>query len=229
DDDCIPDPDWLTAGQRAFECDIKAATGKTVVPVPEPPTDYQRNTAHLATAQFVTANCFCRRSVLERIGGFDERFTMAWREDSDLHFHLMEEGVKIERLQDAVVVHPVRPAPWGVSLKEQKKSQFNALLYKKHPRLYRQHIQPGAPWHYYVMLMFLLTALAGLLGGRWPLAAFALSAWLTLTGNFALQRLRRNSRSAAHVWEMVATSLAIPPLSVFWRLYGAYKYRVWFW
>ena len=49
-------------------------------------------------AEFVTANCFCRREVLEAVGGFDERFTAAWREDSDLHFRLLDTGGTIVRV-----------------------------------------------------------------------------------------------------------------------------------
>src|SRR5690606_30571680 len=92
DDDCIPDPGWLAAGTRAVEQGFAAATGRVVVPLPDAPTDYERDAAGLARAEFVTANCFCRRSVLEALGGFDERFSAAWREDSDLHFALLRAG-----------------------------------------------------------------------------------------------------------------------------------------
>ena len=78
----------------------------------------------------------------------DERFSAAWREDSDLHFTLLLHGGQIDRVPSALVVHPVRPARWGVSLNQQRKSLFNALLYKKHPRLYRQRIRPWPPWDY---------------------------------------------------------------------------------
>jgi len=37
----------------------------------------------LMSSEFVTANCFYRRLAIEEAGGFDESFTMAWREDSD--------------------------------------------------------------------------------------------------------------------------------------------------
>ena len=76
DDDCMPRPDWLAAGLRAIAA-ADAVTGAPVVPLPEKPTDYQRDTAGLAQAAFITANCFCRRDALEEIGGFDERFTSA--------------------------------------------------------------------------------------------------------------------------------------------------------
>src|SRR5690606_228568 len=102
-------------------------------------------------ADFVTANCACTRAALERVHGFDEAFTMAWREDSDLEFRFINQRVPIRFVQQAVVTHPVRKASWGVSLKEQKKSMFNALLYKKYPSLYREKIMKRPLWNYYAM------------------------------------------------------------------------------
>ncbi len=230
DDDCVPDTAWLREGVRPLENDpaLAAVTGRVVVPLPPTPTDYERDTAGLESAQFVTANCFCRREILARLGGFDERFTAAWREDSDLHFALLESGGRILKAPDAVVVHPVRPAPWGASLRQQRKSLFDALLYKKHPRLYRRRIRPGRPWDYYLIVAALAAATGAACAGRWDAALFASGVWVVFTGRFVTRRLRDNSRAPSHVAEMLVTSALIPPLSVFWRLYGAAKFRVWF-
>lgn len=228
DDDTIPDPGWLTAGLSAFATDpeIDAATGRVLVPLPEHPTDYQRNEAGLEGAQFVTANCFVRRAALEAIGGFDERFTAAWREDSDLHFNLLRTGRRIVAAPGAVVVHPVRPAPWGISLRQQQKSLFDALLYKKHPQLYRIRIRASPPWNYYGAVAAMAATVAGAAAGSLLLAAAGGGAWLLLTGRFCAGRLRQTSRAPRHVAEMIVTSALIPPLSVFWRLYGALRFRV---
>src|SRR5207248_10767874 len=67
---------------------------------------------------------------------------------------------------DAEVIHPLRPARWGVSLSQQRKSMFNALLYKKHPVLYRQELQAAPPWHYYGIAGALLAVIGGLLGRK---------------------------------------------------------------
>lgn len=231
DDDTIPDPGWLEAGVRAFEADeeLAAITGKVVVPLPDRPTDYERNESGLARAEFVTANCLCRRAALEEIGGFDERFRTAWREDSDLHFNLLEHGKKIGNVPEAVVVHPVRPAPWGISLRQQRKVVYDALLFKKHPVLFRRHIRSRAPWRYYLMVATLLLTLIALLAGQLEYALASLGLWAILTLLFCLQRLRGNSWSPRHVAEMAVTSALIPPLSLFWRLYGAARFRVVFW
>lgn len=228
DDDCLPDPGWLTAGLAALDSHLSGVTGRVVVPVTEPPTDYERDAANLGRSWFVTANCFYRRSALESVGGFDERFEVAWREDSDLWFRLANRGHMLVAAPDAVVVHPVRQARWGSSLAQQRKSMYNALLYKKHPGLYRQYIQPAPPWRYYLILAALLGALTAWIRGRRWAMRFSLFTWAALTLSFSARRLSDTSHSAGHVLEMLVTSALIPLLSVFWRLRGACKFRVWF-
>lgn len=227
DDDTMPDRGWLRAGVAALES-AEAAWGRIRVPLPERPTDYERNEAGLERAEFATANAFCLRRVLLAVGGFDEQFTAAWREDADLFFTLLEKGCRVVHVPEAVVAHPVRPARWAASLGQQRKSQFNALLYKKHPILYRQRIQSAPPWHYYGTVGALLLSLTGTAGG-WPAPAWTGSGvWLALTAWLCGRRLRRTSHAPAHVAEMVVTSAVIPLLSVYWRLRGAVRFRVFF-
>lgn len=228
DDDCLPAPSWLTEGVSCFAPGVVGIWGRVVVPIPGQPTDYERDTANLENAEFVNANCFYRRDALAAVGGFDERFETAWREDSDLYFRLLENGGEFGRCERAVVLHPPRPAPWGISLRQQRKSMFNALLYKKHPVLYRQRIQAGPPWHYYGSLGgALLTVSGAVLNSPWLFATGGVS-WLVLTARFCALRLTGTSRAPGHVLEMLVTSALIPPLSVFWRLWGAWRFRVLF-
>jgi GT2 family glycosyltransferase len=217
DDDTEASPTWLEAGLSALAPEVDAVSGRVVMPVPQPPTDYERDAQGLERAEFVTANCFIRRSALERVGGFDERFRLAWREDSDLHFKLLRAGAHIVREPRALVLHPVRPAKWGVSLSQQKKVMFDALLYKKHRELYRARIRSHPRIDYYLTVGTLL------------LAAFHpgfLLLWLIFTLEFSVRRLKGTSLRPRHVAEMLVTSAAIPPLSVFWRLAGAWRFRV---
>jgi GT2 family glycosyltransferase len=216
DDDCIPAQDWLKNGLQKMQ-HHDAVCGRIVMPIPARPTDYERDAQGLERAEFVTANCFVRNAVLERLGGFDESFRLAWREDSDLHFRLLGAGARLARAPDAIVVHPVRPGPWAVSLRQQRKVMFDALLYKKHPRLYRERIRARARWDYYAIVASLFLGLAH--------PGFLL-AWGVLTLRFLFQRLRGAHHGPGHVLEMLITSIAIPPLAVFWRLVGALKYRV---
>jgi glycosyltransferase involved in cell wall biosynthesis len=226
DDDCIPEPEWLVAGVRAIREGATGVSGRVVVPLPEDPTDYERNAAGLATAEFVTANSFYLRSALEAVGGFDERFAMAWREDSDLWLTFMGRGETLVSAEDAVVIHPLRPAPWGVSLSQQRKSQYNALLYKKHPQLYRQRVQPGPPRDYYAIVGSIVGCLLGLGFRRPGVMVASFMVWARLTGAFIARRLHGTSRRPAHVAEVIVTSALIPPLAVYWRLRGAFVHRV---
>lgn len=228
DDDTVPDLKWLEAGLAALTADFAAATGRIIIPLPPEPTDYERDAARLADAGFVTANCFFRRSALEAIGGFDERFREAWREDTDAWFSLLDKGLRLTNAPDAVVVHPIRPAPWGVSVSQQSKAEYNPLLYKKHPQLYRERIGHSPRW-YYAPSLAAVGAFAALLFGRRRSAGVLGAAWLAMTGVFALRRLEGTSKRPAHVAEMALTSALIPPLSVYRRLKGAVRYRTLFW
>jgi GT2 family glycosyltransferase len=227
DDDCTPQRGWLTGGLAALASGCDAAWGRLEMPLPPNPTDYERNAAGLATAIFVTANCFCRRRVLEIVGGFDERFTAAWREDSDLYFSLLEHGFCVRHAADARVVHPVRPAGWGISLRQQKKSEFDALLYKKHRRLYQERI-PRLPPEYYASVGSFAAAIAAGVAGQKLAGAVFLTIWLGLTLHFCVRRLRQTSRAPSHVAEMLLTSALIPPLSLFRRARGLWKFRTFY-
>ncbi|OCS44925.1 glycosyltransferase family 2 protein [Ralstonia pickettii] len=239
DDDTIPAPTWLAEGWRVMTTaegaagaenggPPDAATGAVRMPLPERPTDYERDASGLTRAEFVTANCFVRRAMLERVSGFDERFRLAWREDSDLQFRILDAGGRIVQAPRALMHHPVRPAPWGVSVSQQRKVFYDALLYKKHPQRYRTRIRPVPPWHYYGVGAAVVVALAGLAAQLPWVAAAAAVVWLALTLRFTAMRLQGTAHTVRHVLEMFWTSIAIPPLALYWRMRGAWHFRVWF-
>lgn len=230
DDDTIPQPGWLAHGARAMaDGRLAAVCGGVRVPLERRrPTDHERMTQGLETAEFVTANAFVRRQCLLRIGGFDERFKRAWREDSDLQFRLMRECGPVGRCPEAVVLHPVRAEPWGVCLRQQKNTFFDALLYKKHPHLYRQRIRRMPPWNYYLIVALTIAAPLLVLAGEGSAALTAALIGLAFVLQLACQRLRHTARTPGHVLEMLATSALIPFLSVYWRLRGAVHFRAGF-
>ena len=107
-----------------------------------------------------------------------------------------------------MVLHPVRPATWGISLRQQRKVFFDPLLYRKHPRFYRERIRSGPRWDYYAQTGASLAAL-----GLWAAGSLAgtLGAGLVagaLAGRFFASRLRGTSRAPAHVAEMAVTQPA---------------------
>lgn len=226
DDDAIAVRCWLSEGLLAFAQAADAVCGRIEIPVPARPTDYQRDASRLERADFSTANCFLRVSVLESLGGFDERFRFPYHEDSDLYFRLLDKGGVIVRAPRAMVIHPVRPAPWGASVLQLKKVACDALLYKKHPLRYRAQIGASAPWNYYLIAAALAVALAAMLAGIGALAVTAWFVWLVLTALLCARRLRGTLHTPSHVAEVLLTSALLPTLAVFWRVAGAVRYRV---
>jgi glycosyltransferase involved in cell wall biosynthesis len=232
DDDTIPDRHWLARGERALGPEQVAVTGRVRVPPVESdgqrPTDHELMTRGLESAEFATANAFVRRTALQRVQGFDEQFRRAWREDSDLQFRLMRDAGPVGHCDDAVVLHPVRPEPWGVSLRQQRNVFFDALLYRKHPRLYRERIRAAPPWNYYFIVVLTLAAiLLAILHVPGSAVTSALLA-VGLVVQLTLRRLHGTARTGSHILEMLVTSALIPFLSVYWRIRGALHFRVWF-
>jgi len=228
DDDCIPWPNWIRMGVEQMVDGVAGVSGQVLVPIPIIPTDYEQDATGLERSDFVTANCFYRKDVLAKVGGFDERFTMAWREDSDLLFTLMDREFDLRHAPTAIVVHPVRAAPWGISLQQQRKAQFNALIYKKHKELYRKYIQKNPPYQFYLMTGLALIAVISFLMGSTGLGITAAITWMNLVAILSVSRLKNTSHRISHILEIVVTSMLIPFLSVFWRIWGAIRFNILF-
>jgi glycosyltransferase involved in cell wall biosynthesis len=230
DDDCVPTPDWLKAGLVGLADGAAAAGGRVVKPFPRRPSEGEWDGARLDGTGFAAANCFCRREALAAVGGFDERFRLPWRDDSDLQFKLLVRfgEKKVVCLDDAVVLQPAAPPGWGEALRRQRSAMFNALLYKNHPRLYRERIQSKPPWRYYLIAAALASAGALAAAGRPDWALPPLWVWAWHTGRLCGERLAGASGSFARLSELLIASILVPPLAVFWRLAGAVRFRVMF-
>lgn len=232
DDDTVPAADWLRHGLAGFSPDTDVLCGRIETPLPTMPSKDQDALDALDapdtpdTPEFVAANCFCRRAVLDALDGFDERFHVGWRADSDLHFRLLKMAANIARSPHALVLHPLRPVRWGASLFQLHKLSFDALLYKKHPELYRQKIRRLPCWEDYAIVAALVAAALGLAQGNEVLAVTGAGAWLVLTAMLCIRRLHGTPWTVSHVADMLLTSALMPPVAIFWRMLGAIKYRV---
>lgn len=220
DDDVEPPASWvadLCADVRACSPDVGGSQGRIDVPLPtgRRPTDWERSTAGLSTATWATADMTYRRDVLEAVGGFDERFPRAYREDADLGLRVTEAGWRIVGGR-RTVRHPPRPAGWSVSLRQQRGNADDVLMRSLHGRDWRQRarVPPGRRrWH--------LATTAAMLGCGVPrvrpLAALATG---VLVGDFARRRIAPGPRTFREVVAMLATSVAIPPAAAWWWLAG---------
>jgi GT2 family glycosyltransferase len=204
------------------------AGGKVVVPYDPPPTDFQRNVKRLERGYFLTCNAFYRRSVLEAVDGFDERFRAPYREDSDLCFRVEEAAGPMVTTDKAVVIHPAPRGRFCVSLRLQRYSMYNALIYRKHRRRSCRELKLGPPLHYYAMVLLAIATLCALVAGNFRLGLIFLLPWFALEAWFFFKRAAGTSREPLHLLDLALTSVLIPPLSIYWRLRGAIRFRVLF-
>lgn len=131
DDDCVPAKDWIENIIDEFlHNDVDFIEGKVTTVMgdssismdPHPKDRWNR---------FKTANMAYRRKVLEKTGGFDERYYIH-REDTDLAWRAINSGHKFKWAEGCVVHHPDR----GGVQRLQVKSEL--LLYHCDPMKYRE-------------------------------------------------------------------------------------------
>ena len=141
DDDCIPDNDWLKNGIKYFEnSNVVGIEG--VIYSSEKSNVFHNAPQILKPSSFVhgrTANMFYRKNILEKVGGFDERFMIVTprgkighRGDTDLAWRVQNYG-KIPFASDVRVFHPLRKTVLKKSIKDTKSHMLTSLLLKKHP------------------------------------------------------------------------------------------------
>lgn len=231
DDDVDPPLDWvqgLIDDLATAPPEVAGVQGRIEVPLPvgRRPTDWERNVAGLDGATWITADMALRRAALEQVGGFDERFPRAYREDTDLALRLLDAGWRLT-LGERRVRHPVRRAPWWISVPLQRGNSDDVLLERLHGRGWRRRlgIAPGALSSYPATTGLGIAALAALATGRRRTAALAAAAWAVRTARFAWRRAAPGPRTAAELAAVAATSVAIPPVACYHRLRGSVTWR----
>lgn len=228
DDDVLTYPDWMAAlADDLRDAEAQSAAGsQAVIDVPARPgrrsTDDERRTQRLADAQWITADMAYRRSALVEVGGFDERFTRAYREDSDLGLRITIAGHDIVS-GSRRTRHPVAPATWTSSVRAQIGNRDDALMRRKYGRGWRPAIGEGRgrlPAH-------VLTTAAGVaaLVLRRPASRWARVIWLAFTLDFAVRRFSAGRRTVPEAVRMLITSVLIPPAAVMHRLRGEWKFH----
>jgi histidinol-phosphate phosphatase family protein len=232
DDDVLPPADWFGALLADLALDgrqLAASQGRLRVPLPtgRRPTDWERNVAGLERAQWATADMAYRRSALAAVGGFDERFPRAYREDADLGLRVVRAGGRIARGRREVT-HPVRPADRWVSIRLQRGNADDVLMRVLHGPEWRRNagVPPGRRSRHLAVTAAGLTAVAGLAAAasrrRRPaaLTAVAAAGWLVGTAEFAWARIAPGPRTGAEVTTMLLTSAVLPAAATWHTVAG---------
>ncbi|HET8614568.1 MAG TPA: HAD-IIIA family hydrolase [Actinomycetales bacterium] len=231
DDDVVLPDDWsqaLLGDLAAATDDVGGVQARIDVPLPADrrPTDWERGTSGLADAVWATAEMAYRREALVEVGGFDERFPRAYREDADLALRVRRNGFQLARGQRRIT-HPVRPSSAWASVTQQRGNRDDALMRRLHGDAWRT--EAGCPpgrlrWHAATAASAAATLLAATTGLR-RTATVAAAAWAALTADFAARRIAPGPRTPREVLTMVMTSVAIPPYAVAQRVLGTVAHR----
>ncbi|WGL53007.1 HAD-IIIA family hydrolase [Nocardioides sp. BP30] len=233
DDDVLPDAEWyaslLTDLEAAEQAGAAGSTARVHVPLPPDrrPTDWERGTAGLATARWITADLSYRRAALAAVGGFDERFPRAFREDADLALRITEDLGAVIVEGERRITHPVRPSDDWASLRQQAGNADDMLMARVH----------GADWHdragehvgrrprHVVITAAGVLAVGGALARRGALAAVGATIWAAGTAEFAWRRIAPGPRDSDEVRRMLLTSMAIPPAATWHTARGLVEHR----
>ena len=226
DDDVVVPAGWGRALQVDLAVcgpEVAGSQGGVEVPLPRHrrPTDWERNVKGLEVARHATADMAYRRAVLAEIGGFDERFVRAYREDSDCALRVQRSGHVIV-VGSRCVSHPVGPTTFWSSVSRQAGNADDVLMRRLHGPRWRD--AAGAPRgrlrrHVAVTGAGALGLVAR--GAGWSRASgAALAAWAAGTAGLAWRRVAPGPRDAREVLTMVVTSAVIPPAATWHWLRG---------
>ncbi|HYM80020.1 MAG TPA: glycosyltransferase family A protein [Candidatus Limnocylindria bacterium] len=143
DDDIVPEAGWLANADRrlAVEPHLDVLEGITKKPGVQPVRI--RGDESL---QYILCNLFVRRSLFEKIGGFqtgyyDARNGAFFREDADLGYSLELAGARIGRDESVVVEHPIEHPRFLDPLRWAKRYEMDALLRTRFPHRFRERIE----------------------------------------------------------------------------------------
>jgi glycosyltransferase involved in cell wall biosynthesis len=240
DDDVRPEPDWAArlAADLAVSDDVGGVQGRLCVPLPQHrrPTDWERSTSGLVDGWWITADMAYRQAALAAVGGFDERFPQAFREDSEIAYRVTRAGWRLVR-GERRVVHPVRPEGRWISVRVQRGNADDALLHRLYGARWRERL--GVPrgrrrLHAatttagclaLVCAVASRSAAATAVPRLRQVALAAAAGWLGLTTQFAAARIKPGPRARSELVTMVLTSAVIPPLATGQWLWGWVRWR----
>jgi GT2 family glycosyltransferase len=228
DDDCAPDPNWLTEGLAAMqETGAAIIVGRT-----EPNPAHKANEGAFSRTQRVTelsgkrylhtCNIFYRREDLDAVGGFDALFQTKGGEDTDLGWRILDRGGQVEFAPDALVLHDITVGSFRAALREASRWRDVTLVVARHPARARKLLIHRLFWkktHELVIPAVGGIALAALV--RHPLPLLAMAPWI----NWRIRKWPIVPEPLGR-WGYLPHAFLIDVVEVTTTLQGAIKHRV---
>lgn len=224
DDDCQPEPGWLSALAAAARSTGPAVLVGRTVPDPDQVhllVDFAR-TQRVEDVRFAqTCNVAYRRTDLEHVGGFDPAFRLKGGEDTDLALRVEQLGSRRVFVPDAVVRHDVRPTSLRATLRETLGWDDVARLCAKHPaaRAEMMHLRWfWKPSHPPVLL--LLAGGAAALATRRPAYLLLAAPWIGFR-----TKVWPVARGPRRRWALLPGALAVDALEVAVMVRSSLRHR----
>jgi glycosyltransferase involved in cell wall biosynthesis len=237
EDDVVPEDRWLASAQRHLSAGaIDMLEGRTVAL--ETGRDIRRFDTG-GVPSFIPCNLFIRRSVFEKVGGYDPAFYdgqhhLYFREDADFGFRGLDAGHRFAFGPDVVVSHPLQFHTVGECFRHARRYRFDPLLYKKHPVRFREMIEVkralGVTIHrplHLVALVYLISLLvaAATFATGWVIAGWGAVAVAFFCG--MVYRYRYQGRRAVRLDKLIETAgFFVLPIVYLWSVIrGCIRYR----
>jgi GT2 family glycosyltransferase len=242
DADMLPGPGWVERLRAIVRQDaVDGVEGRVEV------SEGTRATPFTHTTEFLTpgshhgaGNVAFRTESIREAGGFDERFFDArrglhFREDTELHFRLLEEGRTVSYDPELVARHTLHDASFLTPVRLTRRYFFDALLAREHPNRFRELIRSRAVGPFSLRLMrhlaaigfpagLVLTACGVALSSR-PLLfiglGIAVAAWVGTAVGVAWKRAVR----IGDVPRLAAVALLVPWVYAFHFYRGVARFR----
>jgi glycosyltransferase involved in cell wall biosynthesis len=223
--DCLPQPTWLANALACFDDATEVVTGQLWLQPPYADEPISPDTLDVDPISLLSANCFCRKSTLERLGGFPT--TVTYSRQADLLFltTLIQQAVPVKKSKDAFVVQhmPVPHDPPGQLIQPLTKGAADEQYVRS---LWAQGdtSRQSLPVHW-AAISGAVMGLMGVLTGGILMAMTGFGVWVTLSALFGQRdcpSVPQRMTPLKAVWARLRT----PFVSVYWHLYSAIKYGV---
>lgn len=223
DSDVTVTNEWITNAVRYFKDNrVDGVEGRTETVGMETP--FAHKASNRRGGQFLTCNIFYSKSVLQKVGGFDESFRSPHREDSDLAWRVLDAGGRIVFAPDVIAFHPYFPKRPLEALKSYAVLQYDYLLYFKHPKRFRE-----AGWfpnlrHHLLHCALGITTLVALAVKSYLFAAVSGCLLLIRTVRSTKRALKGYRADVFYIAEAFLFCLLAPFVHLWWRLYGYLRF-----